>query len=63
MKSMQALSATGLRAIRYAREVEGLGQVVALDNDKGWSWNIFVICMRRNSTPRPGCIDVWFDIN
>ncbi|GKD06640.1 probable tRNA (guanine(26)-N(2))-dimethyltransferase 1 [Tanacetum coccineum] len=31
---LEALSATGLRAIRYAREVEGLGQVVALDNDK-----------------------------
>lgn len=31
----QALSASGLRALRYAREVEGIGQVVALDNDKG----------------------------
>ncbi|KAL3526624.1 hypothetical protein ACH5RR_011280 [Cinchona calisaya] len=30
----QALSASGLRALRYAREVEGIGQVVALDNDK-----------------------------
>ena len=31
----QALSASGLRALRYAREVEGIGQVVALDNDEG----------------------------
>ncbi|CAN1319719.1 Probable tRNA (guanine(26)-N(2))-dimethyltransferase 2 [Linum perenne] len=30
----QALSASGLRALRYAREIEGIGQVVALDNDK-----------------------------
>lgn len=34
---IQALSASGLRALRYAREVEGIGQVVALDNDKGAS--------------------------
>jgi tRNA (guanine26-N2/guanine27-N2)-dimethyltransferase len=27
------LSASGLRALRYAREIEGIGQVVALDND------------------------------
>ncbi|KAK6154990.1 hypothetical protein DH2020_009238 [Rehmannia glutinosa] len=31
---LEALSASGLRAIRYAREVDGIGQVVALDNDK-----------------------------
>lgn len=31
----QALSASGLRALRYAREIEGIGQVVALDNDLG----------------------------
>ncbi|XP_031251780.1 probable tRNA (guanine(26)-N(2))-dimethyltransferase 2 isoform X2 [Pistacia vera] len=31
---LEALSASGLRSLRYAREVEGLGQVVALDNDK-----------------------------
>ncbi|XP_043812998.1 probable tRNA (guanine(26)-N(2))-dimethyltransferase 2 isoform X2 [Manihot esculenta] len=31
---LEALSASGLRALRYAREVEGIGQVVALDNDK-----------------------------
>nr|VDC86465.1 unnamed protein product [Brassica oleracea] len=30
---LEALSASGLRALRYAREVEGIGQVVALDND------------------------------
>nr|GEV79919.1 tRNA (guanine(26)-N(2))-dimethyltransferase [Tanacetum cinerariifolium] len=39
---LEALSATGLRAIRYACEVEWLGQVVALDNDKDWSWYILV---------------------
>ncbi|XP_020240144.1 probable tRNA (guanine(26)-N(2))-dimethyltransferase 2 isoform X2 [Cajanus cajan] len=31
---LEALSASGLRSLRYAREVEGIGQVVALDNDK-----------------------------
>nr|GLL39138.1 probable tRNA (guanine(26)-N(2))-dimethyltransferase 1 [Ipomoea trifida] len=31
---LEALSASGLRALRYAREVEEVGQVVALDNDK-----------------------------
>ncbi|GAV83232.1 TRM domain-containing protein [Cephalotus follicularis] len=31
---LEALSASGLRALRYAHEVEGIGQVVALDNDK-----------------------------
>ncbi|KAL0461561.1 UNVERIFIED_CONTAM: putative tRNA (guanine(26)-N(2))-dimethyltransferase 1 [Sesamum latifolium] len=30
----QALSASGLRSIRYAREVDGIGQVVALDNNE-----------------------------
>ncbi|CAN6479769.1 unnamed protein product [Victoria cruziana] len=29
-----ALAASGLRALRYAREVEGLGAVIALDNDR-----------------------------
>ncbi|PSS35089.1 TRNA (guanine(26)-N(2))-dimethyltransferase [Actinidia chinensis var. chinensis] len=33
-KVLEALSASGLRALRYAREVEAIGQVVALDNDK-----------------------------
>ncbi|XP_072958047.1 tRNA (guanine(26)-N(2))-dimethyltransferase 1-like [Typha angustifolia] len=33
-KVLEALAASGLRAIRYAREVEGIGQVIALDNDK-----------------------------
>ncbi|CAN1765277.1 Probable tRNA (guanine(26)-N(2))-dimethyltransferase 1 [Linum perenne] len=31
---LEALSASGLRALRYAREIEGIGQVVALDNDE-----------------------------
>ncbi|PIN06359.1 O-methyltransferase [Handroanthus impetiginosus] len=31
---LEALSASGLRALRYACEVDGIGQVVALDNDK-----------------------------
>ncbi|XP_041002555.1 probable tRNA (guanine(26)-N(2))-dimethyltransferase 2 [Juglans microcarpa x Juglans regia] len=31
---LEALAASGLRSLRYAREVEGIGQVVALDNDK-----------------------------
>ncbi|CAJ2665855.1 unnamed protein product [Trifolium pratense] len=30
---LEALSASGLRALRYAREIEGIGQVIALDND------------------------------
>ncbi|KAJ9683052.1 hypothetical protein PVL29_018865 [Vitis rotundifolia] len=40
---LEALSASGLRALRYAREVEGVGQVVALDNDK-----VSVEACRRN---------------
>lgn len=40
---LQALSATGLRALRYAREIEGIGQVVALDNDQGASPIFFPI--------------------
>ncbi|KAL0858217.1 hypothetical protein Bca101_063371 [Brassica carinata] len=32
-KVLEALSASGLRALRYAREIEEIGQVVALDND------------------------------
>lgn len=32
---MQALAASGLRALRYAKEVEQVGSVVACDNDKG----------------------------
>ncbi|XP_008230286.1 PREDICTED: probable tRNA (guanine(26)-N(2))-dimethyltransferase 2 [Prunus mume] len=40
---LEALSASGLRALRYAREVEGIGQVVALDNDK-----VSVEACRRN---------------
>jgi len=33
--NVQALAASGLRSLRYAREIEGIGQVVAVDNDKG----------------------------
>ncbi|XP_062216061.1 tRNA (guanine(26)-N(2))-dimethyltransferase 1-like isoform X2 [Phragmites australis] len=31
---LEALAASGLRSLRYAHEVNGLGKVVALDNDK-----------------------------
>ncbi|KAM0851319.1 hypothetical protein ACQ4PT_052491 [Festuca glaucescens] len=31
---LEALAASGLRSLRYAREVDGLGKVVALDNDE-----------------------------
>lgn len=31
---LEALAASGLRALRYAREVDEIGQVIALDNDK-----------------------------
>lgn len=41
----QALSASGLRALRYAREVEGIGQVVALDNDKGKCQNLSLLIL------------------
>ncbi|XP_068656269.1 tRNA (guanine(26)-N(2))-dimethyltransferase 1-like [Aristolochia californica] len=34
LKVLEALAASGLRALRYAREVEGLGQVIAVDCDK-----------------------------
>ncbi|XP_031492718.1 probable tRNA (guanine(26)-N(2))-dimethyltransferase 2 isoform X1 [Nymphaea colorata] len=34
LKVLEALAASGLRALRYAREVEGLGSVIAIDNDK-----------------------------
>ncbi|KAK9115782.1 hypothetical protein Sjap_014729 [Stephania japonica] len=34
LRVLEALAASGLRALRYAREVEGIDQVVALDNDK-----------------------------
>ena len=29
------MAASGLRSLRYAREVEGIGKIVALDIDKG----------------------------
>ncbi|KAL9226497.1 hypothetical protein vseg_002304 [Gypsophila vaccaria] len=34
LRVLEALSASGLRALRYAREVEGVAKVVALDNDE-----------------------------
>lgn len=40
---LEALSASGLRALRYALEVEEVGKVVALDNDK-----VSVEACRRN---------------
>ncbi|KAL2536796.1 putative tRNA (guanine(26)-N(2))-dimethyltransferase 1 [Forsythia ovata] len=40
---LEALSASVLRALRYAREVDGIGQVVALDNVK-----VSVEACRRN---------------
>ncbi|KAI3734787.1 hypothetical protein L6452_14266 [Arctium lappa] len=43
MKLLLDLSASGLRAIRYAREMQGIRQVVALDND-----NASVEACRRN---------------
>ncbi|XP_020597224.1 probable tRNA (guanine(26)-N(2))-dimethyltransferase 2 [Phalaenopsis equestris] len=33
-KVLEALAASGLRALRYALEVDGLGPVIALDNDE-----------------------------
>lgn len=32
-----------MRALRYAHEIEGIGQVVALDNDKGDSNSAYVV--------------------
>lgn len=40
---LEAMAATGLRAIRYAKEVAGIGQVIANDMDSG-----AVQSMRRN---------------
>ncbi|KAG9439165.1 hypothetical protein H6P81_019330 [Aristolochia fimbriata] len=34
LKVLEALAASGLRALRYAREVEDVGQVIAVDCDK-----------------------------
>ncbi|KAG0481384.1 hypothetical protein HPP92_012242 [Vanilla planifolia] len=33
-KVLEALAASGLRALRYAREVDGIGPIIALDNDE-----------------------------
>lgn len=32
---LEAMAATGLRAIRYAKEIDGIGTIVANDMDKG----------------------------
>ncbi|RLN39469.1 hypothetical protein C2845_PM01G10710 [Panicum miliaceum] len=40
---LEALAASGLRSLRYAREVDGLGKVVALDIDKA-----SIECCKRN---------------
>lgn len=34
LRILEALAASGLRALRYAREIDGVGSVVALDNDE-----------------------------
>lgn len=34
LRILEALAASGLRALRYAREVDGVGSVIALDNDE-----------------------------
>ncbi|KAG0481349.1 hypothetical protein HPP92_011876 [Vanilla planifolia] len=33
-KVLEALAASGLRALRYAQEVDGIGPIIALDNDE-----------------------------
>ena len=40
---LEAMAATGLRSVRYAKEVKGIGQVVANDMDSG-----AVASMKRN---------------
>lgn len=47
LAGIQALSASGLRSLRYAREVEGIGQVVAVDNDQGVS-RVFQLILSLN---------------
>ncbi|KAL3702102.1 hypothetical protein R1sor_020124 [Riccia sorocarpa] len=34
VRILEALAASGLRALRYAKEIEGVGSVIATDNDK-----------------------------
>eukprot|EP00250_Pteridium_aquilinum_P020998 c25007_g2_i1 orf=528-2297(-) len=34
LRILEALAASGLRALRYAKEIDGVGSVVALDNDE-----------------------------
>jgi tRNA (guanine26-N2/guanine27-N2)-dimethyltransferase len=43
LRLLEALSATGLRSIRYAKEIEGLGEIVANDIDEA-----AVAAIRRN---------------
>ncbi|RWW75193.1 hypothetical protein BHE74_00016799 [Ensete ventricosum] len=43
---LEALAASGLRALRYGCEVDGIGQVIALDNDKG----IFILMTQKCCT-------------
>ena len=43
VKVLEALAATGLRAIRYAKELSGVGQIVANDMDSS-----AVASIRRN---------------
>lgn len=43
IRVLEALAATGLRAIRYAKELDGVGQIVANDMDSG-----AVASIRRN---------------
>nr|AAL79341.1 Putative tRNA (Guanine-N2-)-Methyltransferase [Oryza sativa] len=39
-KVLEALAASGLRAIRYALEVDGIGEVIAVDNNEGNNYNL-----------------------
>ena len=73
---MQALAASGLRALRYAKEIEQVGSVVACDNDKGnlcalaklsssmhlgLKWSV---CFGIPSMPRPCAVRkrvIWMD--
>ncbi|KAI4346715.1 hypothetical protein L6164_007587 [Bauhinia variegata] len=61
---LEALSASGLRSLRYAREVEGIGQVVALDNDiasveacrRNIKFNGSVACSKVESHHADACV-------
>ncbi|XP_039142096.1 probable tRNA (guanine(26)-N(2))-dimethyltransferase 1 [Dioscorea cayenensis subsp. rotundata] len=47
---LEAFGCLGLRAIRYAQEVEGISQVIALDSDKG-AFNLLFFPSRIISCP------------